>query len=210
MPKGPPCPGDILKPSPILSMLQNLPHLVGRSLRDVKAGLEKTLYHAPEFSTVPAGITVTSPAFQDSEAMPMRFTADGEKLSPPVAWRGIPAAARTLILVVEDADSPTPKPITHALVLDLPPRDGHLAEGELPSPAQSDSSHPMGKNSYFGKQYLPPDPPPGHGPHRYVFQMFALDVASFVGDEPSFAQVRTAMTHHVMAKGILIGTYERP
>jgi Raf kinase inhibitor-like YbhB/YbcL family protein len=138
----------------------------------------------------------------------VRYTADGEKLSPPLEWSGIPAGTAALVLLVEDADSPTPQPLVHAIVLDLPPSETRLAEGALPGPAGG-AARAMGRNSYFMARYLPPDPPPGHGAHRYAFQLFALDAAPTFKAPPGRRELVDAIRGHVLAKGSLIGTYER-
>ncbi len=80
-----------------------------------------------------ASITLGSLAFADHAPLPTRYTADGEGLSPPLQWTGVPAGTASLVLLVEDADSPTPNPLVHAIVVGLPPEDGALAEAAMPS-----------------------------------------------------------------------------
>jgi Raf kinase inhibitor-like YbhB/YbcL family protein len=190
-------------------MLEKIPHAIGEALSGLKAGVEKTAYHA-EFDTAPTGLTVTSPAFADGGAMPARFTEDGAKLSPPLAWSGVPAGTAALVLLVEDADSPTPKPIVHAIAWDLPPGSEGLAEGALASPGSSGAGHDLGKNTFLKAGYLPPDPPTGHGSHRYLFQLYALNRRLDLDDNPGRGALLDAMHGHVLAKGLLTGTYERP
>lgn len=116
-------------------MLEKLPHAIGQVLKGKGPGLDKTVYYCESIDGAPESITVTSEAFADGGAIPARFTEDGEKISPPLAWQGVPKDAVSLVLVIEDADSPTPSPIVHALVFDLPASDGALAEGALKAPA---------------------------------------------------------------------------
>ena len=114
------------------------------------------------------------------------------------------------MLVIEDADSPTPAPIVHALVLDLPAGDGTLAEGVLPSPgAEKAGPYRLGHNTFFKSAYLPPDPPPGGGAHRYVFQVYALAKPTGLEEGAGRGAVKDALGAGVLAKGKLIGTYER-
>src|SRR5205085_8174753 len=89
-------------------------------------------------------------------------------------WQGVPPEAASLVLIVEDADAPTSEPLVHAIVVDLPPGDGKLPEGELKSSGHEGGQVHEGRNSYLRAGWLPPDPPPGHGEHRYAFQLFAL------------------------------------
>ena len=67
----------------------------------------------------------------------------------------------------------------------------------------------LGKNSFFGSGWLPPDPPKGHGTHRYCFQVFALDAPAPLDEGAGRGAVVEALRGHVLAKGLLIGTYER-
>jgi Raf kinase inhibitor-like YbhB/YbcL family protein len=190
-------------------MLEKIPSIVGEALKGVRPGLDK-LVSAKEFGAVPDGIVVESPAFGHGGPMPADYSEDGRKLSPPLTWRNLPAGTAGVVLLVEDADSPTPAPLVHAIVLDLPAQGGGLGEAELKSAGAGGMPHRLGKNSFMKAEYLPPDPPSGHGPHRYAFQVFAVDRALELKDEPGRGALVEAMKGHVLAKGVLIGTYERP
>jgi Raf kinase inhibitor-like YbhB/YbcL family protein len=187
-------------------MLENLPKVVGSVLRNSRSGVEKLTVNAPALAA-PAVITVASPAFDDGGAIPPRFTADGEGVSPPLAWHGAPLQACCAALIIEDADSPTPNPLVHAIV-PLLPANGDIPEGGLRS-AGHDGHTQMGRNSYFRHDYLPPDPPPAHGPHRYAFEVFALDATPQDASNMGRSAITEWMRGHVLAKGCLIGTYER-
>ena len=190
-------------------MLEKLPHAIGEALRGIRPGLEKTVYFGGDVAAAPETITVTSSAFAPNEPIPPRFTQDGAGISPPLAWAHLPAGAAALVLLIEDADSPTPQPLVHLIAWDLPARDGGLAEGEARSSGSGGAKHPLGKNSFMSAEYLPPDPPSGHGPHRYVVQVYALDRALNLSGIPGRGAVLDAMRGHVLAKGHLVGTYER-
>ena len=190
-------------------MLENLPHAVGEALKGARHDLHAILYHQELAADAPATLEITSSAFADGQPIPARFTADGEKLSPPLAWRGVPDGAAGVVLVIEDPDAPAPAPLVHTLAWALQGHDGELAEGALKSPGSGGEAISLGRNSFFGAQYLPPDPPPGHGPHRYCVQVFALDKAPELSGTPIRTQVARAMKGHVIARGLLVGTYER-
>ncbi len=190
-------------------MLEKLPHAVGEALKGVRPGLDAILYHQDIAASAPESIQVTSTAFLDGAAMPVRYTADGDKLSPPLAWSGVPDGAQGIILVIEDPDAPAPTPLVHTLAWALEGRDGELAEGALKSPGSGGEAISLGRNSFLGAEYLPPDPPPGHGPHRYCVQVFALDAAPTLSGSPIRTQVAHAMKGHVIARGLLVATYER-
>ena len=192
-------------------MLEKLPDALGHALRGTRAGLENIAYQSVDLRAGMAQITVASLAFADHAPIPARYTADGAGESPPLQWSGVPASATSLLVMVEDADSPTPHPLVHAIVVDLAAEDGALAEGALPSNDHDGSGVRVGRNSYLQAAWLPPDPPPGHGVHRYAFQLFALDAtAPAFSDTPGREEVLEALRDHAIASGCLIGTYERP
>jgi Raf kinase inhibitor-like YbhB/YbcL family protein len=124
-------------------------------------------------------------------------------------WSGAPDGAVGMVLVVEDPDAPSPEPLVHLVAWDLPPDLAELPEGELASPGHPGLDEALGPNSYRRTGWLPPDPPSGHGPHLYVFQIFALDRKLDFDRPPRLKAVAQAMSGHVLAKGVLTGTYER-
>lgn len=187
-------------------MLEHLPKVVGSTLRNNRSGVDKLAVNAPDLEA-PASIAVESPAFTNGGEMPARYTADGEGLSPPLHWHGVPLDACCVALMVEDADSPTPHPLVHAIA-PLLPVDGDIPEGGLRSPGH-DGLTKMGRNSYFRHDYLPPDPPPAHGAHRYAFEVFALKEAPQDASSMGRSALIDWMRGRVVAKGCLIGTYER-
>lgn len=190
-------------------MLEKIPSGIGHALRGVRAGYEKIVSESADFARVADCIDLESAAFGDGESIPPRYTADGEKISPPLTWRGAPEDAAGLVLIVEDPDAPSPEPLVHLLAWDLPPHLRELPEGEFKSPHHAGLDEMLGRNSYLQAAYLPPDPPAGHGPHLYVFQLFALDRQLSFDRPPGRKAVIEAMRGHVLGKGVLAGTYER-
>jgi Raf kinase inhibitor-like YbhB/YbcL family protein len=191
-------------------VLEKLPDAVGHALRGQRAGLDKIAFQAVDLRAGMASLIVSSLAFADHAPIPARYTADGAGVSPPLQWRGVPADAASLALIVEDADAPTPQPLVHAIVVDLEAADGALAEGALPSDENEGSGLRVGRNSYLQTAWLPPDPPPGHGVHRYAFQLFALTAGAVFDGTPGRDAVLEAIKEHGLASGCLIGTYDRP
>lgn len=191
-------------------MLEKLPDALGHMLQGQRAGLEKILFNRIDLRSGVAKLEVSSLAFADHAPIPERYTADGEGISPPLQWRGVPEAATTLVLIVEDADSPTPEPLVHAIAVDIDPARDGLAEGELhETDRPGDAPVTLGRNSYLKQSWLPPDPPPGHGVHRYAFQLFALAGGATFSEAPGRDELATAVRDYAIASGCLIGTYER-
>jgi Raf kinase inhibitor-like YbhB/YbcL family protein len=190
-------------------MLEKLPDSLGHALRHQRAGLEKISFQRLPLRSGQGAVAVRSLAFVDHAQIPTRYTADGIGCSPPLQWMGVPATAHSLVLIVEDADAPMPSPLVHAIAVDLLGIDGALHEGALNDTGDADATLRLGRNSFLGTGWLPPDPPPGHGPHRYAFQVFALtDGPAFEG-HPGRDTVIEALTTRAIASGCLIGTYER-
>jgi len=188
-------------------MLEKLPEAIGHGLRDRRAGMDKTVIQ----SKLPACATldVSSAAFANDTPIPVKYTADGEGLSPPLEWKGIPAQAGSVIVLVEDADAPTANPLVHLIVVNLQARNGGLREGEIRHAETPESGAVIGRNSYLRAAWLPPDPPPGHGQHRYVFQVFAISGTMDSGEHPGRSEVVTVVRERALAAGQLVGTYER-
>lgn len=189
-------------------MLEKMPKALGAALSKVKAGLGKTVYHGV-FGEVPASITVTSPAFADGGVIPARYTDDGGRLSPPLSWSGLPAGTGGIVLIVEDPDAPMPKPIVHLIAWKEPAGDADLSEGAFAGPGRAGEGHALGRNSFQKSAWLPPDPPMGHGPHHYLFQVYALDRPLDLPEAPGRGDLLDAMKGRVLAKGLLTGLYER-
>jgi phosphatidylethanolamine-binding protein (PEBP) family uncharacterized protein len=87
----------------------------GHALRGVSAGYEKITAEDDAFAQTPDSISLESPAFADGGDIPDRFTADGERISPPLTWRGALDDAVSLVLIIEDPDAPSAEPLVHLL-----------------------------------------------------------------------------------------------
>src|SRR5262245_11541271 len=116
-------------------------------------------------------LRVVSTAFQDGGLIPAKYTCDGENVSPPIDWSGIPQTAKSLALICDDPDAPG-KTWVHWLVYDLPPTTTRLAEG-FPHDDKLSSVGTQGKNDFGKIEYGGPCPP--SGTHRYFFKLYALD-----------------------------------
>jgi Raf kinase inhibitor-like YbhB/YbcL family protein len=189
-------------------MLEKLPEAIGHALEHQRAGMEKLLFNADPPGSGLRRMEIASPAFAADSPIPQRYTADGAGVSPPLMWRDVPATTSTLALIVEDADSPTPEPMVHAIVVDIDPLDPGLVEGIFGGPPEA-TPEKLGLNSFLMHGWLPPDPPPGHGVHHYAFQIFALGPGEPLSKSPGRREVAAAIRERAIAKGCLIGTYQR-
>ncbi len=154
-------------------------------------------------------LAIRSAAFTEGAEIPARHTCEGEDLSPPLAWSGVPAGARSLALVVDDPDAPDPAaPRTvwvHWVLYDLPPSAAGLPEGVARTALPPGTRE--GVNDWKRTGWGGPCPPIGR--HRYFFRLYALDAA--LGDlgAPGRAALDRAMRGHVLAEAAVMGTYRK-
>ena len=192
-------------------MLEHLPRWLGHALASVRAGGDRLAVAALRpGECVP--ITLGSAAFGDGERIPERFTADGAGVSPPLHWGALPPGTAALALLVEDADSPSPNPLVHAVVWDLDLAANQLEEGAIGTigdGAPGGDGPETGRNSYLQRRWLPLDPPPGHGEHHYVFQLFALSSVPELEPAPGRSALLDELDGRLLGVGILTGTYSR-
>ncbi len=153
---------------------------------------------------------LSSEAFGPGSTIPRRHTGDGEDLSPPLGWTDLPPETRELALIVDDPDAPSQQPWVHWVISKIRPTEPGIPEGVHLKPTPSfPAGAVQGKNSWGTIGYRGPSPPRGHGVHRYVFRLYALDEPLNVAaglDKPALLK---AMQGHVLAIAELIGTYER-
>jgi Raf kinase inhibitor-like YbhB/YbcL family protein len=151
-------------------------------------------------------LTVQSDAFSEGEAIPERFSCEGDNLSPALSWDEPPPGTASVTLVMDDPDAPSGT-FTHWLLYDLPPDTASLPEGvetdDRPSVGGAQGENSGGRPGYTG-----PCPPPGQT-HTYVFTMYALDAETGLEPGATANEVHAAIEAHVLASGVLTGTFGR-
>lgn len=145
-------------------------------------------------------LQVTSSAFSEGEEIPGKYTCDGEDLSVPLSWSGVPGGTQSLVLIVDDPDAPGGV-FVHWILFDLPADIVTLDENAKDIGTQ-------GENGFRKLGYNGPCPPEGPA-HRYYFKIYALDTTLNLQPGASKAEVEEAMHGHILANGQLIGTYHR-
>ncbi|MDP1606097.1 MAG: YbhB/YbcL family Raf kinase inhibitor-like protein [Rhodocyclaceae bacterium] len=154
-------------------------------------------------------LTLTSLAFPHHAAIPTKYTCEGADVSPPLAWSGLPAGTKSLVLIVDDPDAPDPAAPkmtwVHWVLYNLPPSTSGLAEaispGALPVGAME------GVNDWQRTGYGGPCPPIGR--HRYFHKLYALDTMLPDLGRLTKAQLEKAMTGHILAQAELLGSYQK-
>ncbi|MEM4246097.1 MAG: YbhB/YbcL family Raf kinase inhibitor-like protein [Candidatus Bathyarchaeia archaeon] len=144
-----------------------------------------------------AKLRVTSPAFESNGYIPAKYTCDGEDVNPPLKVEGIPAEAKSLVLIVDDPDAPMGT-WDHWVVWNIPVTET-IKENDVPGIE--------GMNDFRRRSYGGPCPP--SGVHRYFFKVYALDTTLDLPTSSRKRDVERAMERHILAMGELVGLYKR-
>ena len=142
--------------------------------------------------------TVTSPAFADGQPVPKEFTCDGNDAPPPMTVSDPPPGTKSFAIITDDPDAPKGT-FTHWLAYDIPAEAGTL---------RSTSGMTL-ENDFGRKGYGGPCPPSGHGPHRYYFTVYAVDVPALDVSGGGGDDLEAALERHTLAKAQFMGRYER-
>jgi Raf kinase inhibitor-like YbhB/YbcL family protein len=157
-------------------------------------------------------IEVTSTAFAQGKPIPTKYTGEGDDVSPPISWSGLPEDTRELVLICDDPDAPTAEPWVHWVIYKIPTTLTGLPEGIERKPRLRQFPGVLqGQNSWPGQSvgYRGPMPPPGHGTHRYYFRLYALEAVLTVSAGIEKKALLEEIKGHILDEGFLMGTYQR-
>ncbi|MFD2421861.1 YbhB/YbcL family Raf kinase inhibitor-like protein [Amycolatopsis pigmentata] len=181
---------------------------LGVALRNRRAGHHTLAWAHPDLQA-PENFTLTSPAFDHGAPIPDKHRGRlfGANISPALHWTKPPAGTVELMLIVQDPDVPRGKPATHALTLGIDPSLPGIPENALANPSPiagiQHGKGPLGRRGWAG-----PLPIRSHGPHAYVFQLFALDHAPRLPGGFTLDEAIAAIAGHAIGRARLDGTYE--
>jgi Raf kinase inhibitor-like YbhB/YbcL family protein len=151
-------------------------------------------------------IVLSSTAFKEGDRIPVKYTCDGQDISPALVWDEPPQQTEAFVLMVDDPDAPGGV-FTHWMIFNIPANTHQFGEG-VPIQEQLESGALQGKNDFGKIGYRGPCPPSG-GSHQYRFTIYALDQRLNLKAGASKKQVIDAMQGHILAQGQLTGTYQR-
>jgi Raf kinase inhibitor-like YbhB/YbcL family protein len=146
-------------------------------------------------------LTVSSPVFVNNGTIPAKYTCDGADISLPIRIGNVPAASRSMALIVDDPDAPVGTWV-HWVVWNIDPGTREIGEGKVPT-SGIEGRNDWGRNGYGG-------PCPPSGAHRYYFRLYALDASLTLPSTTTKKELERAMDGHILARGQLIGIYKRP
>jgi len=152
-----------------------------------------------------ASLTVSSPAFGNHGLIPSEYTCEGRSVSPPFSWSAVPADTKSIAILVDDPDAPGGT-FEHFIVYNLPPSEKSLPSVAPSVPAPSTRAVQV-RNSAGTTGFAPICPPTGR--HRYRFQVMALDSPLTLPPGASGRDVAYAAAGHILARGELIGLYQK-
>jgi len=158
------------------------------------------------------GALEVTAGFADGEMLSLDNSAEGHNASPMLDWAEGPEGTQSYVVIADDPDAAAPKPFVHWVGFDIPADTTMLREGLPTEPSLTDpKGMKQGTNSRGSTGYFGPRPPLGDPAHHYHFQVFALDIAQLPVDPGATRdQVLAAIEGHVLAKGQIVGLYERP
>jgi Raf kinase inhibitor-like YbhB/YbcL family protein len=155
-----------------------------------------------------SSMTISTPAFEDGGTIPQRYTADGEDVSPPLSIDGVPSAAGSLALVVDDPDAPGGT-FVHWLLWNLPTGTTEIPENQPQArklAALGDAK--QGTNGFGELGYRGPRPPAEDGPHTYRFTLYAIRKPVNVQAGARKGRLDEAMAGNTIASARIAGEYE--
>ena len=151
-------------------------------------------------------LVLSSPAFPEDGAIPLRHSGRGEDLSPPFSIAGLPEGTASLALLLEDTSHPLFRDFTHWLLWDIPPVDA-LPEG-LPHGERVDlpGGAAVQGMAYGPHRYAGPKPPRWRR-HRYRFTLLALDCKLGLPAGSRKKALLRAAQGHILEQAVLNGWF---
>ena len=162
-------------------------------------------YAHSEEGMVAMKITVTSNAFKDGGMIPGKYTCDGDDMSPPIDWSGLPPETKSIAMISDDPDAPMGTWV-HWVIFNMPPQLKGLPEDVQPDKVLENGAV-QGMNDSRQIGYGGPCPPAGV--HRYFFKVYALDTKVSLGPAATKKDLEKAMVGHILSEGQLMGRYKR-
>lgn len=160
-------------------------------------------FSGPDFasSEKKGSMQIQSADFKEGAPIPIKYTSDGENISPELSWDNVPTGVKSFALIVDDPDAPRAEPWVHWILYNIPGNLNVLMEGDLIGT--------FGKNSWGRAEYGGPQPPRGSGVHHYRFTLYSLSEDLNARQGLTKGELIEAMQGKIGAQAVLVGTYEK-
>ncbi|WP_308818706.1 YbhB/YbcL family Raf kinase inhibitor-like protein [Pseudonocardia alni] len=166
---------------------------------------------APEFAVTSSSVThgMHLPLAQMSAI----FGIDGGRdASPQLSWSGAPERTKSYAVTVYDPDAPTGSGLWHWAVMGIPADITSLPEGAGDDEGSGLPAAAVQLRNDIGlARFLGGAPPAGHGRHRYVIVVHALDTDDLgLSPDTTPAVLGFTLSTHVLARAVLEPFAETP
>ncbi len=151
-------------------------------------------------------LILNSSAIEAGGTIPEKYTCEGEDISPPLSWQGVPSDAKSLVLIMDDPDAPNGT-WSHWVLYNLPPSLSELPEN-YPSGGKPEPGGMQGRNDFGDVQYGGPCPPPG-STHTYHFRLYAVDRELTMSAGATRQQVLDRIQDHIIDNTELMADFGR-
>jgi hypothetical protein len=158
------------------------------------------------FSGSAFALEIKSSDFENGGNIPVQYTCAGGDISPALSWSGVPAGAKSFVLICDDPDAPF-RAWVHWVIFNIPAQSSGFAQG-VPKKARLDDGTIQGLNDFGRVGYGGPCPPPGK-PHRYFFKFYCLDSILSLDESATRADCLAAMKGRVISEAEIFASYER-
>ena len=153
-----------------------------------------------------ASMQIVSPAFAQGQSIPIKYTGEGDDISPPLQWSHSPRATKSFLIICDDPDAPG-QPWIHWVIFNIPPTCQELSPFVPTMQILPDGSH-QGLNDFRRLGYAGPMPPPNQE-HRYFFKLHALDTVIKYSDLATADKIQNLIKGHVLADAKTFGVFQR-
>lgn len=152
-------------------------------------------------------LIITSSQFENNDWIPDHCTGYGSDKSPELHIKGLPVQTAALAIVMDDLDHPIQAGFNHWVAWNITPVS--IIPGELPKGAVVDEPIHLEQGIAYGRHCYRGPKPPFNWNHRYRFIVYALREKIQLNHESKKNDLLSAMEGHILAKGELIGKYQR-
>lgn len=201
-----------------MSFLKVLEYCIGRLLYRLRGYDNLCFFNSRAFAQhAKPSMTITSTDCGTSGArLSNEYSKFGAGRFPTLTWEPLGPNVKEYLILTEDPDAPLRKPNVHGIYLCIPPTVTSITNDDLKITGEVDGVKTIQAGYRVGKNrrdvvYIPPRPPLGHGPHRYFFEIVALNErldSRLISKVPTKKELEEVIAGKVVGWGLWEATYE--